>query len=350
VLFVVAIACALIFGRLEAAVRPLLSAGLWVCAAGGGLAIALWLAPIRPLAAGCVLIAVLAADVVVNNGPNGASALPSATLTMLEPDGRNETIALLKKRIAARHNETERPRIEMVGLGYHWPNTALTHNFHATLGANPVRLAHYVAATGAGDTAAEGAQRAFPPLFPSYASPLANLLGLRFIVTREPIEKIDKPLAPGTLRLVGRTAKARLYENPDALPRVIFARRSRSADFADIVRTGRWPTTDFRETVLLEGGPGQGSKAPRRSGNIAITSYRNTEVVVRVDSPDGGWAVLNDVWHPWWRGAVDGKPATIDKANVIFRAIKVPPGAHTVRFAFRPLAGAYADLTSRPSP
>ena len=79
-------------------------------------------------------------------------------------------------------------------------------------------------------------------------------------------------------------------------------------------------------------------------------SYRNTEVVLEADSPDGGWVVLNDPWHPWWFAEVDGKPARMHRANVLFRAVAVSPGRHTVRFRFLPLAGAWAQLRKRSEP
>ncbi|MFY0614539.1 MAG: hypothetical protein JXQ99_23615 [Hyphomicrobiaceae bacterium] len=346
-LFAVAALFAMIFGRTEQAVMPIGLAIAWMALACAVLLVALWLAPIRPVAAGGLLVVTAAGDVIINNGPNGASALPSTTLAMLEPDGRDETIATLKKLVAKGRSETRRDRVEMVGLGYHWPNTPLTHGLHSTLGANPVRLRHFVAATGAGDTVAEGGQRAFPPLFPSYRSPLANLLGLRFIATGDPIEKIDRALAPDTFKLVAQTRKARIYENPSALPRVLFASSAQPADFAELLESGHWPKTDFRSTVLLEPHampPQSDTAAQRRPGKIAIRSYRNISVVLDVASPDGGWAVLNDVWHPWWQAEVNGQPRSILKANVIFRAVKVPPGQHTVRFSFRPVAGAWRDL------
>ena len=57
--------------------------------------------------------------------------------------------------------------------------------------------------------------------------------------------------------------------------------------------------------------------------------------------------VLNDVWHPWWRARVGGKPADILKANVLFRAVVVPPGRQVVRFSFQPFAGALAQLRAK---
>ena len=129
------------------------------------------------------------------------------------------------------------------------------------------------------------------------------------------------------------------------MDRVLFATEARSADFAQMLRDGKWPDADLRTTVLLEGAPA--ASTPRRPGRARIVSYRNTEVVLEADSPDGGWVVLNDLWHPWWFAHVDGQPAELLRANVLFRAVAVPPGRHTVRFVFRPLAGAWRQITGR---
>ena len=308
------------------------------------LAAADWLAPIRPLAALAIVGAVAAVDLRVNNGPNGASGLPPAFVEMLEPTTRNETIALLKRRVAEGRGDTRRDRVELTGLGFNWPNASLTHGLENTLGYNPVRLRLYTLATGAQDHSGLPDQRSFSPLYPSYRSPLANLLGLRFIATGVPVDEIDKRLKPGDLALVSRTADGYVYENTAALPRVVLATRSRAADFDRMLREGGWPEVDHASTVLLERA---GPELPRRPGRVRIVDYRNTEVVVEADSPDGGWVVLHDIWHPWWRAEINGAPARIERANVIFRAVEVPAGRHRVRFVFRPFTGALEQLLGR---
>ena len=79
-------------------------------------------------------------------------------------------------------------------------------------------------------------------------------------------------------------------------------------------------------------------------GSARILRYANTEIDIEVEAPDGGFLVLNDAWHPWWRAKVDGRPADILKANVLFRAVEVGPGRHRVHFAFEPLQGAWEEL------
>ena len=116
----------------------------------------------------------------------------------------------------------------------------------------------------------------------------------------------------------------------------------RHASFGDIVTTGQWPAFDPARTVLLETAPG--GKSDRRAGSVRIVGYANTEVAIEADSPDGGFVVLNDIWHPWWFADVDGAPADVLKANVLFRAAAVPPGRHMVTFRFQPLKGLWQAL------
>ena len=57
--------------------------------------------------------------------------------------------------------------------------------------------------------------------------------------------------------------------------------------------------------------------------------------------------LLNDVWDPWWRVTIDGVDAELLRANVIFRAVQVPPGKRTVQFTFEPFRGAWRELKEK---
>jgi hypothetical protein len=324
-------------------VLPLTLAGAAFAAAAVALRLARPLISAKPAVAAALLSGVLTLDLAYNNGPSSSSALPASTYDVLEPRTRNATIGILKNMVV--ENDRRRDRIELVGLGFHWPNASLTHNLENTLGYNPLRLALYSKAVGAEDHVGLPEQRKFSPLFPSYRSTLADLLGLRFIASGVPIEEIDPGLRSGDLTLITRTSDGYIYENPRAVERVRFATQAQSADFARLLRDGQWPAVDLSSTVLLEGAVA--AQGPRRRGQVSIVSYQNTEVKLEIDSPDGGWAVLNDLWHPWWYVDLDGKPAQLLRANVLFRAVAVPPGHHEVRFTFRPVQGGWAELTEK---
>lgn len=296
-----------------------------------------------PPAAAAVLVGVLlTADLAANNGPNESTGLPPSEFDMLRPGTRDTTLAVLRERLNASAAPDRRDRIELAGLGFSWPNASLVHDVDHDLGYNPIRSALFEAFAGAGDHLALPEQRVFSRAFPSYRSPAADLTGLRLVATGVPIDRIDPAIRPGDLRFVARTQDAFIYENPRALPRVLLATRAVNVDEARLLREGNWPDVDYRTTVLLSAP--QGAEVVRRPGTARLARYGNTDVVVEADAPDGGWLVLNDVWHPWWSATVDGAPADLLRANGVFRAVALPPGHHDVRFSFRPLAGLWAQL------
>jgi hypothetical protein len=329
--------------RIPRVLPPLALAAAAFAAAATAWRLARPLLTSKPALAAAIVAGVSTVDLAYNNGPSSSSALPPGTYDVLEPRTQSATIAILKRSVV--QNDRRRDRVELAGLGFHWPNASLTQELENTLGYNPLRLALYSEAVGAEDHVGLPEQRKFSPLFPSYRSRLADLLGLRFIATGVPIEQIDHSLRAGDLQLMARTNEGYVYENPRAMDRVSFATAAKLADFARMLRDGEWPAVDLSSTVLLESVPP--NQGPRRQGEARIASYQNTAVTLEVDSPDGGWTVLNDLWHPWWYADLDGKPVELLRANVLFRAVAVPPGQHQVRFSFRPVKGGWAELTRR---
>jgi hypothetical protein len=340
-------------GRTVFAWRPMGIALLWILGTSLVLAIPpIWLKRIPRLAIVAPAL-VLAADLAINNGPNESTALPPSSYEILKPDCRNETVRLLKERLRRQPGSAWRDRVEFVGLGFEWQNAAMVHGFEGTLGYNPFRMGDVSDATGARDYIAGADQKQFSPLFPSYASVMADLLGLRFIAVGVPIEQVDKRLKPGDLRLVARTADAYVYENPRVLPRVLFVSEWRQADFEELTTSGTWPQFDPMQVVLLDVPPEAEedvqklASQPSAGSNVIIRSYENTRVVVEVEAARPGFVVLHDVWHPWWAASVDGVETTILRANVLFRAVQVPAGRHVLTFEFKPISGAVADVGDR---
>jgi hypothetical protein len=325
---------------------PLVTAIVFTSAAIAVLWLARRLNRRSPAAAAALLAAFMAADLAWNNAPHVSTALPPERFEALLQNTGNETVRLLKVKLAAAAAPDRRDRVELIGIDYHWPNLSLAQGFDHVFGHNPLRLRTFYAATRVGDTVALASQRVFSPLYPSYHSAFADLLGVRFIATGVPVNQIDSSLKPGDLKFLAHTRDAYIYENPRALPRVMLMTDWQLADFAELVRSG-WPDVDPRRTVLLEHAPaGFGSSGIAPPGNARLLKYANTEVLVEVNAPGGGILLLNDVWDPWWRATVDGSETQILTANVIFRAVVVPPGRHSVRFTFHPFSGALAELWS----
>ena len=340
-----AMLCGLRFDRLARVPGPLLTAAASFGAGAMALAFAAPRIALQPWIAALVLGLVGVIDLSLNNGPSSSSALPPATYAAMQPGTLDETVTTLQRLTAIGQSDQRRDRIELVGLGFHWPNVSISQRLENTLGYNPLRQHLYSQATGAIDTVGLMEQRKFSPLFPSYRSRLADLLGLRYIAASRPLETIDKNFTPADLPIIARTNDAIIYENPRASPRVGFATGAQQADFARMLETGAWPDPVDDRTVVLEQLASAGSGgAP---GTARIVSYRNTEIVIDAASPGGGYVVLRDLWHPWWFAEIDGAPADIIRADVLFRAVAVGPGPHRVRFRFRPFAGALGQMRQR---
>jgi hypothetical protein len=338
------VALALARGRLGYAWPMILEGAGWLAAAMAVAVFTRRIAAQRPLAAAALLGLFLSVDLIRNNGPNDSTALPPQMYENLRPGGQDATMTALKSLVAGTSAPDRMDRIEIAAIDFHSPNASMVHKLSNTLGYNPLRDSLYTAAVGAGDTVALADQRGFPPLFPSYASPLANLLGLRFIATGVPLKDLDKALPEGALREVAKTANATIFENPNALPRVMIVPRAEVVQFETILASGRWPRSDFQDTVLLEEMP-PGAVMGDKRGSARILRYTNTEVLIEADAPEGGFLVLNDLWHPWWYGYINDDITEVRRANLMFRAVTLPPGRHSVRFTFRPLRGMFASLT-----
>jgi hypothetical protein len=305
------------------------------------------LVPAHSMLAAVLILAFTTGDLAWNKAPDESTGLPASRYDALRPQTRDPTVALLEKKLAETAAPDRRDRVELIAIAYHWPNLGLARGFDHLFGQNPLRLSDFARTTGVKDTVAEPAQRPFTPLYPSYRSAMADLFGVRFILTGVPVERIDPTLEPGDLKEIAHTADAFVYENPRALPRVMFLHDYRVVDFDELIRSG-WPAgVDPRDTLLLDHAPPHLPAGPAGEGSARIVDYKNTEVTVDVESDTGGFLLLTDAWHPWWRAEVDGVPAPILKADVLFRAVQIGPGKHRIRFTFHPFLGAWDELRAK---
>ena len=352
-LLAICTALALRFERFHDAWMPIASSAAWISGGLVVLGLAYYVRRSVVLATG-LIASFFVADLYANNGPNESTAEKPLAYEILDPNCKNPTIGFLKRKIREASMGARKPRVEFAGLGFNWPNVGLVQGFENVFGYNPLRLADFNAATGAPDTISAPEERRFTPLFPSYRSHFADLIGLRYIVSKVPLQQIDPSLKPNDLNLIAVTDEAFIFENPRALPRAMFVDRAVIGDFEAMTQTGEWPEgfNPEREIVLDVYDVDGFEDFTRKQGaaakaHVTIERYENTRIEIQVTADGDGFLLLNDAWHPWWRASIDDEDLTILRANVMFRAVPVKAGTHRVIFEFRPLEGALAELAAK---
>jgi hypothetical protein len=184
-------------------------------------------------------------------------------------------------------------------------------------------------------------------------SPLLDLAAVRWVVVprRGPEPPASVLDADPALRLVLDDGPALVYENDAALPRVRFVHEAvrvpdEEAARAWALRTGALAghAGDLRlaDTVVVE--PDEQGRypvleppAPSAHEEVRIADQSDPDrlvIAARLDSP--GLVVIADGFVPGWRARVDGVPAPIHPANLMFRAVPVPAGVHTLELEYRP--------------
>ena len=159
------------------------------------------------------------------------------------------------------------------------------------------------------------------------------LRGISLIDTRTTASRQLTLSTEGHYRLV-HSGDVKIYENLDVLPRAFVVHRAEvvSADEQAIARL-RDPALDPAQLAILAGGQ---PLAGEGSATAEIVRYTPEEVVVDVTGDAPGYLLLTDAFYPGWQATVDGRPADILRADLMFRAVRLEPGAHRVTFGYRP--------------
>ena len=88
--------------------------------------------------------------------------------------------------------------------------------------------------------------------------------------------------------------------------------------------------------MVCETAPAVDDSTPEGTTRIARYAPHTVRVEVVADRP--AYLVLTDTWYPGWTARLDGGPVRLWRANHAFRLVRVPAGASTVVFRYRPLS------------
>ena len=138
--------------------------------------------------------------------------------------------------------------------------------------------------------------------------------------------------------LVYRSPDVAIYRNEGAGPRAFVVHRARVVpDEQESRRLVAAPGFDpYKEAILAEGRELHG--VPQAGDRVDVEEYRAEYVRLRATVGSDAYLVLADSWYPGWHAFLDGRPADIARADVVLRAVALPPGEHVVEFRFMPLS------------
>ncbi|GIK42490.1 MAG: hypothetical protein BroJett011_63230 [Chloroflexota bacterium] len=136
----------------------------------------------------------------------------------------------------------------------------------------------------------------------------------------------------------------KIYENRAVLPRAFIVHQAEVVETEDeAIAALQNPAFDPAKTLVAQAKTFEvleTSKVsrgqPSANDQAMIVKYEpeRVEIVATLASP--GWLVLTDTYYPGWQAALDGNPIEILPVNIMFRAVEVPAGEHTVVFEFKP--------------
>jgi membrane protein YfhO len=156
--------------------------------------------------------------------------------------------------------------------------------------------------------------------------------GVDYVLSLDPWPDLE----PVTNLQLVFASTVKLYRVPDRLARAYVVGRARLASEPDSVHLLADPTFDPRREVILPATTPVPPAPPAFDGDVRTLWRRGDSLGFATTANAAGYLVVLDTFLPDWTATVDGVPAEVLRANVVFRAVAVPAGSHTVALRYRP--------------
>ncbi|HEX2906368.1 MAG TPA: YfhO family protein [Phototrophicaceae bacterium] len=165
------------------------------------------------------------------------------------------------------------------------------------------------------------------------ASPIAALLGVRYVLTDKPLEWSGLPNIEN-LPLLAQNGDWHVYETAASLPRAFITPALTVLPDAEArQRLASGDLDPLTAAVVAEPTDCPGGAA---NTNATITTYTPNVVEVHTQADQPGILVLTDSYDPYWTVTIDGSTRPLLRVDTALRGVCLPAGDHQVRFEYQP--------------
>ena len=155
-------------------------------------------------------------------------------------------------------------------------------------------------------------------------------------------------IAPQGRFRVAYSGDVKIYENVDVLPRAVCVRSAHAVATEDeAIAYMQRPEFDPAREVVVMGAQGAGlGDQPVTSSLCHLVTYEPERVTLETNVTQDSYLVLTDAYYPGWIATIDGERVPIERADGLFRAVRVPAGAHQIEFHYEPASFAIGSAIS----
>lgn len=211
------------------------------------------------------------------------------------------------------------------------PNVQEYYGIESVAGYDPVidrRYEEFIAAAERGNPDISrpfGFNRIVTPK--NIGSHLYRLLNVRYVLSLGDLDGVG-------YRLVMREGETRLYELPDALPRIYLVGRVEPIT-GDPVTLEHMFSPEFisdpRAVAYVEGG--QELDSDIEESVTEVTRYKPGYLTALVQTETESYLVILNPYASDWTVTLNGNPEPVFRTNYLFQGIYVPTGRHTVQLS-----------------
>jgi hypothetical protein len=164
-------------------------------------------------------------------------------------------------------------------------------------------------------------------------SPIARLLGVRYIVTDQPY-----PANTENLRLIKQDSGWYIYERADVLPRVFLAPTAQvmEDDQTALTQLASGGIDPLQTAIVHQPVDCVSAEASALAGTARIVQYTPNTVEIHAQSAQPVLLVLTDSYDSQWAVTIDGAPADLLRIYTALRGVCLPTGEHRVRLEYQP--------------